>query len=178
MTTICTAMAHACSGDQLLEARWLKEGLSWSARNRMDIVRRKTCPDKSCPFLNLGRTLSFFPTSEEVNTVPLKNIGCVSGVNVDLVKQNSCGTERLSPEGRYAIHSPPEKTVKRSRIGGPKNQLMKRIQMRVSERYLKSLSRVRTADGLERKVNPNTAVVHPQAYLMKYTLSGLDLEAK
>ena len=144
----------------------------------MDIVRRKTCPDRSCPFLNLGRMLRVFLTSGELNTVPLKNIGWVSGVNVDLVKHNSCGTERLSPEGRYAMHSPPEKTVKRSRIGGPKNQLMKRIQKTVSVKYLSNLSLVRTVDGLVRKVNPNAVVVHPHAYLIKYTLRGLDLEAK
>jgi hypothetical protein len=144
----------------------------------MDIVRRKTCPDRSCPFLSLGRMLSVFLTSGELKRVPLKNIGWESGVNVDLVKHNSWGTERLSPEGRYAMHSPPEKTVKRSRIGGPKNQLMKRIQMTVSVRYLNNLSLVRTADGLVKNVNAKAAVVHPQAYLIKYTLRGLDLVAK
>jgi len=107
-----------------------------------------------------------------------KYFGCESGVNVDLVKQRSRGTVSVSPEGRYAMHSPPERTVKRSRMGGPKNQMMKRDQMAVSERYLNSLPLVRAMDGLVRKVNEKAAVVHAQAYLMKYTLRGLDLEAK
>ena len=68
--------------------------------------------------------------------------------------------------------------MKRSRMGGPKNQLMKRIQMRVSVRNLKSLSLVRTLDGLVRKVRANAEDVQAHAYLIKYTLRGLDLEAK
>ena len=92
----------------MFETRWLNEGLSWSARKRMDIVRRKTCPDRSCPFLKRGLTLSVSLTSGELNMDASKIVGCVSGVKVDFEKQNWRGTVRGSPDGRYAMHSPPE----------------------------------------------------------------------
>lgn len=179
MRTMCDAMAHAWIGDQEREARWLKDGLSWSARKRMEVVRRKTWPDRSWPFLNLGRTARVFLISGEAKMTASKNSGCESGVSVDFEKQSSWGTVRASPEAeRYATHSPPERTVKRSRMGGPKNQLMKRLQRAVRARYLRILSLVLAGGGLVRNVKAKTADVQPQAYLRKYWLNGLDLEAK
>src|SRR6188768_423299 len=70
MSEICAATAHICVCDHTFDARLLNDGFSWSARNRMDMVNRKICPEISCPFLNRGLT---------------RHVSCTSGIasNVD-----------------------------------------------------------------------------------------------
>ena len=48
------ATAHVCVFDH--EAA-RKDGVSWSVRNKIDMVNKNTCPDMSCPLLSLGTVL-------------------------------------------------------------------------------------------------------------------------
>lgn len=141
-------------------------------------MRRKTWPERSWPFLNLGLMLSNSRIPEELNDAAVNNFGCVWGVSVARVKHKSLGTVTCSPEGMLAMHSPPEYTMTRSRMAGPKNQLTKRIHMAVKVRNLNILSLVRIPDGPVKKVEKKDRDVQPQARLMKMVLSGLDLVAK
>lgn len=78
--------------------------------------------------------------------------------------------------------------MSRSRTGGPKNQAEKKSQQAVASAYCSSLRNVQevlpeedeVVDlGVERKKRvKNAAVVHPQAFLIKNTLSMFFFDAK
>jgi len=152
-----------------------KDDLSWSAKNKVDIVRRKTCPDMSCPLLNRGVACQFASGNE---SGVRKRSGCVDGESRDLVRQYSCGTEITPPFGKASMHSPPERAITRSRTAGPKNQLVNTSQMPVSVSHWKIRSLVCTCDGLVKYRKKNAADVQPHAFLMKMMLRKLDLLAK
>jgi len=93
--------------------------------------------------------------------------GWVCGVRMDLEWHNSFGMVIRSPEGSGKMHSPPEKTVIRSRRAGPKNQLVNRSQIAVRVRNLNTRAFVRNWGGEVIKEAKNARVVHPQAFFMK-----------
>lgn len=66
----------------------------------MDIVRRKTWPETSWPFLSLGLTRN--------EPAALNKFGCVCEEMVARARHRSLDTETCSPEGIVAMHSPPE----------------------------------------------------------------------
>ncbi|KAG6885679.1 hypothetical protein C0993_011164 [Termitomyces sp. T159_Od127] len=83
-----------------------------------------------------------------------KSSGWLEGERWDLVKHSSTGTVMEPPEGKARTHSPPEATMRRSRMAGPKNQAVKVNHMVVY-------------GGLVIHERKNAAVVHPHAFLMK-----------
>lgn len=168
------------------------------------MVIKNMCPDTSWPLRNLGTPLVRCDKTPTVDAAAApgscasaseafkKNWGCVSAVNVLFVKQNSVGTtkgEALGPVPGGRTHWPPVRTTTRSRSAGPKNQPVKSSQSAVQSRYRVSiralkLFRVRPAPapgaarGLVNHEKRNTAEVQPHAFLIKWTLRKLDLEAK
>ena len=142
------------------------------------MVRRKMCPDTSCPLRSLGRA------DQEVVFVKsvvreAKSVGWVAGESEDLVWQYSMGTLITSPDiGTATIHSPPEATTTRSINGGPKNHPVKASQASVTTTYWSNRFRDLVLDGLVAYNNANAPEVHPHAFLMNTVLSGLDLFAK
>lgn len=164
--------AQICGVDQRSIERY--EDLIWSARKRIDIVRRNMCPETSCPLLNLGLACQ----SMSANASGTNKSGCVEGEIVDFVKQYSEGTANAFPDGRGTIHSPPVYTMSLSINAGPKNQLAKTNHAPVAANHLYTLSFVLTLDGLVAQERTNAAVVHAQARFMKMTLRGLDFAAK
>ena len=60
------------------------DGVNWSARNKIDIVNKNTCPDTSCPLRSLGTVLH--GASGSTHGAP-NNAGWVTGESRTLVKQ-------------------------------------------------------------------------------------------
>src|ERR1700722_14491747 len=133
----------------------------------MLIVSKKIWPDTSCPLINLGRACHSEPGPSFERSDAAKRVGWVTGYIVDLVKQYSSGTERMSPEGRERRHSPPDANVPRSMMAGPKNHAVKTIHAPVSAIHFPTLSLVRTERGLVTHSNRNVPEVQAQANLMK-----------
>lgn len=141
----------------------------------MHIVRRKTCPDISCPRLSRGIACQL----ESGNDKSVENrLGCVDGDRGDLAKQYACGTEMTPPVGKASMHSPPESAMTRSSTAGPKNQLVNTSQIAVSASHLYMRSMACASGGLVRYRNRNPADVQPHAFLINTTFKRLDLLAK
>jgi hypothetical protein len=87
-STTLNATAQACAGDHVLARR---EPLIWSTKKRTDMVRRKTWPETSCPFLKRGSTgnLSSGTHNDDSANGPTNKDGCVSRDIAVRVKQYS-----------------------------------------------------------------------------------------
>lgn len=175
--TILNATAEACASDHVLAHR---DTLIWSTKNRADMVRRKTWPETSCPFLRRGSTgnLSSGVHNEDSANDPINKNGCVSCEMAVRVRQYSYGTVNTAPDWRVAVHSPPEATVSLSSRAGPKNQLVNTSHTAVSTPHLTTLCTVRLCGGLVSQRVRKAAEVQPQARLMKYEFRILPLFAK
>src|ERR1700728_2915573 len=132
MSVRFAATAHLCIYGHVADPRLIDE-FSWSARNKMHIVRRKTWPDISCPLLNRGTACQLASGNKKGVE---KSVGRVDGDSGDLVVQYSCGTEMTPPVGKASMHSPPESARTRSNTAGPKTQLVNTSQIAVSASHL------------------------------------------
>src|SRR5262245_39171691 len=90
--------ATRCAAPHASRARY--EDRSWSVRKRIDIVRRNMCPETSCPLRRRGTARKSETGKSEA--MPANSDGCVAGDIVDLVKQNSVGTDIKSPSGMFS----------------------------------------------------------------------------
>lgn len=164
--------AHVCVRDHDTARN---DGVTWSARNKIDIVNKNTCPDTSCPLRNLGIVLQ--GTSGRINGAANK-LGCVRGDSRTLERQYSSGTVKEAPEGSATVHSPPESRMNRSVSAGPKNQLVKASQAREASVHWSTRVKVWVRRGLVSQTKRKAKDVQPQARLMNQTLRKLDLLAK
>lgn len=93
-------------------------------------------------------------------------------------RQNPCGNGRCSPVGRERMHSPPVERMTLSKRAGPKNQVVNSSHVPVAVIHLRRRERVRVLAGLVSHIAKNAKDVQPQAFLIKYWLTQLDLRAQ
>lgn len=151
------------------------DGDNWSARNKIDMVNKNTCPDTSCPLRSLGTVLQ--GDSGRMSGAANK-CGCVRGERRRRARQYSSGMVKEAPVGSETVHSPPERRTNRSKSAGPKNQLVNASQAIEASVHWKTRRRVWVCRGLVSQRKRKVKEVHPQARLMNQRLSRLDLLAK
>lgn len=93
--------------------------------------------------------------------------GWLAGERDDLARQSSVGTIMGSPVGKARTHSPPEARMTRSKMDGPKNQVVKRSQMAVSVAHFAHLRDVRMGSGLVNQDKKKVTEAQAHVLLMK-----------
>lgn len=161
---ILLLIAQVCSEDQ---REIFNDGLNWSARNRVDSIRRNTWPEMWCPLHRRGVLAQPISELSIAENLSEKRCGCDWYEMAEWVKHNALGMVRVFQDGSTSIHSLPEVTIKRSRSPGPKNQLVKKSQIVVAARYLNSLFFVRTGIVLVRYKKKNSPEVHSHNFSTK-----------